>query len=75
MERSADSAWGHGDVTLDAPGRVVVRPPGLRLDLGGTAKGWSADRAASHLGKLAPTLVDAGGDVAISGLRQMAVRG
>jgi len=58
------------DVRLDEPRGTVARPPGLRLDLGGTAKGWSADRAASHLGRLAPAIVDAGGDVAISGPRR-----
>ena len=47
--------------------RRVRRPPNRRLDLGGIAKGWAADRAARRLGKLAPALVDAGGDVAVSG--------
>jgi thiamine biosynthesis lipoprotein len=47
-------------------GRLEL-PPGSRLDLGGVAKGWAADRAAQRLGKLAPALVDAGGDIAVSG--------
>lgn len=59
----AASAW------LDVHHRRVNLPPGARLDLGGVAKGWAADRAASRLGRTAPALVDAGGDVAVSGPR------
>jgi thiamine biosynthesis lipoprotein len=39
----------------------------MRLDLGGTAKGWSADIAARLLGRLGPSVVDIGGDIAIGG--------
>jgi len=46
---------------------LVRVPPGVQLDLGGIAKGWAADRAASLLGRCAPALVDAGGDIAVSG--------
>ncbi|MEI8258560.1 MAG: FAD:protein FMN transferase [Deltaproteobacteria bacterium] len=60
----------HRDVSVDQSTRTVRRPVGLRLDLGGTAKGWSADRAAALLGRYAPALVDAGGDVAVSGARR-----
>jgi thiamine biosynthesis lipoprotein len=35
--------------------------------VGGIAKGWAADRAALLLGEHAPALVDAGGDIAVSG--------
>jgi FAD:protein FMN transferase len=42
-------------------------PPGLRLELGGFAKGWAADRSAHRLGRIAPALVNAGGDIAVSG--------
>jgi len=52
---------------LDFDNRKLTLPPGARLDLGGIAKGWAADRAARRLGALAPALVDAGGDVAVSG--------
>jgi thiamine biosynthesis lipoprotein len=51
---------------LDFDRRRINLPPDSRLDLGGIAKGWAADRAAQRLGKLAPALVDAGGDVAVS---------
>jgi FAD:protein FMN transferase len=51
---------------LDFDNRKLTVPPGARLDLGGIAKGWAADQTAQRLGKLAPALVDAGGDVAAS---------
>ena len=46
---------------------AVNLPPGVRLDLGGIAKGWAADRAARRLRRAGPALVDAGGDIAVSG--------
>jgi thiamine biosynthesis lipoprotein len=52
---------------LDPGGRTVTLPPDVRLDLGGVAKGWAADRAARRLGASAAALIDAGGDIAVSG--------
>ena len=49
--------------------RRVTLAAGSRLDLGGTAKGWAADRAVHRLRALGPCLVDAGGDVAVHGPR------
>ena len=49
--------------------RSVRLPEGMRLDLGGFAKGWAADQAAQRLSQLAATVVDAGGDIAIRGRR------
>jgi thiamine biosynthesis lipoprotein len=46
-------------------GGVVRRPPGLRFDLDGVAKGWLADRALGLLAGHAAAIVDADGDVAI----------
>lgn len=54
-------------IGLDARRRMVRLPAGVRLDLGGIAKGWAADEIARRLGAVAPTLVDAGGDIAVSG--------
>ena len=51
---------------LDSSRRMLFLPPGARLDLGGIVKGWAADRAAQRLGRHAPALVDAGGDIAVS---------
>jgi FAD:protein FMN transferase len=49
-------------------GRVDL-PRGSRLDLGGIAKGWAAGTAAALLAARGPALVDAGGDIAVSGPR------
>ncbi len=42
-------------------------PAGLRLDFGGIAKGWAAQQAMQRLAAFGPALVNAGGDIAISG--------
>ncbi|BDG61659.1 FAD:protein FMN transferase [Caldinitratiruptor microaerophilus] len=44
---------------------LVDRPPGVRFDLGGIAKGWAADRAARALARHGPAAADVGGDVRI----------
>jgi FAD:protein FMN transferase len=49
--------------------RSIYLPPQARLDLSGIVKGWAADRAAKKLGAVGPALIDAGGDVAVSGPR------
>ncbi len=60
-----DDRW--TEIHLDRAARSMVTPKGVRLDLGGIAKGWAADRAAWRLASEGPALVDAGGDVAVSG--------
>ena len=40
----------------------------VRYDFGGVAKGWAARQAVRRLGRYAPALVNAGGDIAISAL-------
>ena len=53
------------------PGRRTIRLPlGMRIDLGGVGKGWAARRAANRLAVFGPALVEAGGDIAVSGPRQ-----
>ena len=56
-------------VSLDARRRTVAVPPGIRLDLGATAKAWAADRAARTLAAAAGcgVLVSLGGDTAVAG--------
>lgn len=44
---------------------LVDRPPGVRFDLGGIAKGWAADQAASALSAHGPAAADVGGDVRV----------
>ena len=46
---------------------TITLPEGCRLDFGGIAKGWAAHQAARKLSKWGSVLVDAGGDIAISG--------
>jgi len=52
-----------GDVLLDHASQSVYLPVGLRLDLGGIAKGYTAQQAVTLLGQVGPCLVDAGGDI------------
>jgi FAD:protein FMN transferase len=56
-------------IRLNRSLNTVQLPAGGRIDLGGTAKGWAADHAAARLSAAGPALVEAGGDVAVSGLR------
>lgn len=64
---SRSPAIGQGDVGVDESTARVTLGPGCRLDLGGIAKGWAADRVLSLLERAGPALVNAGGDVACSG--------
>jgi len=58
-------------IECDAQAHTVFLPKGVRLDLGGFVKGWCADevvqRLADRLPQNTPVLMDAGGDIAISG--------
>jgi len=45
----------------------VVRPPGVRLDLGGSAKGLAADVCAAALGAHPAWAADIGGDLRVGG--------
>lgn len=58
---------GWRDIRLEERTRMVTLPPGVRIDLGGSAKAWAAERAADMLASLGPCLVDAGGDIAARG--------
>lgn len=51
------------DVVLDRTDRSVFVPPEMRLDLGGIAKGYTAQQAVALLTQWGPCLVDAGGDI------------
>jgi thiamine biosynthesis lipoprotein len=57
-------------IRLDRSRRRVRIPAGGRLDLGGIAKGWAADTGAARLGGGGSALVDAGGDISVSGPRR-----
>ena len=56
-------------VTVDDDAGVVRRPPGVRIDTGGTGKGLAADLLAARLGGTERFAVDCGGDVRVGGVR------
>ncbi len=55
------------ELDWDGRTRELRVPSDAGLDLGGTAKGWAADQAARRLARHGPVLMDAGGDIAVSG--------
>jgi thiamine biosynthesis lipoprotein len=59
--------WQH--IRLDRAARLLALPPGVRLDLGATAKARAADRAATRLADRlgCGVLVSLGGDIAAAG--------
>jgi thiamine biosynthesis lipoprotein len=59
LSRFADIELGHRRVRL---------PRGMRIDLGGIVKGWTADLLADRLAELGPCLVELGGDTAVRGV-------
>jgi thiamine biosynthesis lipoprotein len=56
-------------IDWDASTRTLFLPEFGHLDFGGVAKGWATGQAVDRLKQFGPTLVDAGGDIAISCLR------
>jgi FAD:protein FMN transferase len=57
-----------GGVELDHATGVIRLAPGVRLDLGGIAKGYAADRVSDLLSASGPCLVNVGGDLATRGV-------
>jgi thiamine biosynthesis lipoprotein len=64
-EKTAATGW--QDIQLDELSHTIFLPVGLKLDLGGIAKGWAAQQAMRRLQDYGPALVDASGDIAVSG--------
>lgn len=62
---SPSAAW--MDIAVDDAAGTIARPPGVRLDLGGTGKGHAADLAARVLEGAPRWLVDCGGDLRVGG--------
>jgi thiamine biosynthesis lipoprotein len=58
---------GSGEIEIDENTHVIRVPYGVRLDFGGIVKGWAAQQTMIRLRDAAPVLIDAGGDIAISG--------
>lgn len=55
------------EVELNENDHSIYLPAGARIDLGGIVKGWAAHKAMLRLQEFGPVMVDAGGDIAISG--------
>jgi thiamine biosynthesis lipoprotein len=51
-------------IKFDEARQAVFLPGGMRVDLGGIGKGYTAQKAVDRLRALGPCLVDAGGDLA-----------
>ena len=64
----ADERPSFSEMDLDESEHSILLPPGMELDLGGIAKGWIAEQAASLLARFATAcVVDAGGDMFMVG--------
>lgn len=53
-------------IEVDHGAGVIRRPPGLELDLGGSAKGWAADLLGACLERHGRWAVDCGGDLRVA---------
>ena len=60
-------------IRVDDDARTITRPPGLRLDLGGSGKGHIADLVSAHFTDLARWVVDCGGDIRVGGTRTVEI--
>jgi FAD:protein FMN transferase len=61
-----DERW--REVEVDDERGTISRPPGVRLDTGGTGKGLAADAVAHRLRGYTRFVVDCGGDIAVGGV-------
>jgi thiamine biosynthesis lipoprotein len=64
---AAAMAGGWQQVEVDLAGSTIARPPGVKLDSGGLAKGMFADMLAERLAGHASFAIDCAGDLAIGG--------
>jgi FAD:protein FMN transferase len=63
----ADSRW--AGITVNTVAGFVNRPPGIRIDTGGSAKGLAADLTSDRLSGYSTFVIDAGGDLRLGGER------
>jgi FAD:protein FMN transferase len=68
-----DPALGRGLDRVQLAGRILMRPPGLALDLNGVVKSLAVDEAVATLDGLG--FVSVGGDLAVSGPTDVALPG
>jgi FAD:protein FMN transferase len=66
-----DGRW--REVRVDDTAGTVERPPGLRLDLGGSGKGHVADLIADRFAAFGRWVADCGGDIRVGGGRQVEI--
>jgi thiamine biosynthesis lipoprotein len=67
VRRSARAAHPARWRQISVASGTITRPPGLRLDLGGSAKGFAADMCAAVMARQRAYAVDLGGDLRIGG--------
>lgn len=71
MRSPRRSIFDFGSIEFNAPKRAIRLVRGSRIDLGGIAKGWVAERVAQRLDEISDACaVSAGGDMYLSGLPQ-----
>lgn len=70
---TADPAARWRAVRVDDEAGTIERPPGLRLDLGGSGKGHIADLVARHFADTTDWVVDCGGDIRVGGARAVEI--
>jgi thiamine biosynthesis lipoprotein len=68
---SAAADWRR--VHVDDAAGTIARPPGVKLDLGGSAKGLAADLATALLAPHGPCAADLGGDLRVHGVHEVLV--
>jgi thiamine biosynthesis lipoprotein len=54
-------------IVADERTQSICLPQGVHLDFGGVAKGWAARETVEKLKEFGPCLMNAGGDIAVSG--------
>jgi thiamine biosynthesis lipoprotein len=64
-----ESRW--NEVSVDLAGRMVSRPPGMRFDSGGIAKGLFADLLGQELARQKSFAIDCAGDLRLGGTGTM----
>ena len=60
-------------IHIDDDAGTITRPPGVKLDLGGSAKGLAADFAAELLAPYGACAADLGGDLRVHGVHEVLV--
>jgi FAD:protein FMN transferase len=61
-----DQLW--REIRLDHDAGIIIRPPGVMIDTGGTGKGLCADAVAHRLSGYTRFVIDCGGDITVGGV-------